>query len=89
MVNGMHATMNIEAKQTALQQEAADNLRLKKANEAVEYYRQQEAEALRQLASVRASLKNACEKHEALFIECEKRAGERRKAGLIEVSSCY
>ncbi len=81
--------MNTAAKQTATQQEASDALRLKKADESAEYYRQQEAEALRQLASVRNSLKIAREKREEIFMQNEKRAGERRKSGLIEVSSCY
>ena len=73
----------------AQQAEDADNLRLKRSQEALDHYRQKENEARRELASCVELTAKARAKHAALFIECEKRAGERRKAGLIENSSCY
>lgn len=81
--------MTTTSAQTAIQQEAADTLRVKKAKESIDYYKQKEAEAISQLASVRASLKNARERHEQIFMECERLAGERRRMGLIENSSQY
>ena len=63
--------------------ENQDSARLRKSEEAINYYRQKEAEALRELAIIRASLKSSREKHEALFAECQKRACDRRDAGLI------
>jgi hypothetical protein len=80
--------MNL-TKDSALKAEQDDNARLRKSSEAVEYYRQKEGEALRELASVREQLKRARDKHFGLFDECEKRACARRAAGLIEVSSEY
>lgn len=67
----------------AMKAEQEDNARLRKSEDAINYYRQKEADALRELASVRASLKSAREKHEALFAECQKRACDRRDTGLI------
>ena len=74
---------------TALQSEAEDNARLRKASESVEYYKQAEGNALRALADARSSLARAREKYAALFAECEKRAGERRKSGQIENTAGY
>lgn len=85
----MNLLITSTAKQTAIQQEAADSLRLKKADEAIEYFRQQEADAIRELNSVRESLRRAREKRNELFQQNEERAGQRRRAGLIEISSCY
>jgi hypothetical protein len=69
---------------TALESETEDNNRLRKAAEAVEHFKQAEAEALRALASVRSSLTTARRREAELFAECEKRACERRKSGQIE-----
>jgi hypothetical protein len=74
---------------SAVAQENEDNIRLRKSSEHIEYCKQAEAKALRDLADARQSLKRAREKHTTLFFECEKRAGARRKAGLIEVSANY
>lgn len=74
---------------TAHQAEQADNDRLKKSQEAIDYYRQKESEALRELALIRQSLATVREKHRQLFEECENRAAARRKAGLIEYTPGY
>lgn len=83
-------TMNdTNAKESALQAEQADNLRLKKADEFVEYCRQKENEARRALAEAVAQTQRAKQKWSELFQECEKRACARRKSGQIEVSRDY
>ena len=69
--------------------EAEDNLRLKRAHEALAHYRLKEGEARRALADAEGSTKRAKEKLDTLFVECEKRACERRKSGQIEVNSGY
>lgn len=69
---------------TALQSEAEDNLRLKRANEFIEHCKQAEAEAGRELVRAREQSALARRKYEELFIECEKRKCERRKSGQIE-----
>lgn len=75
--------------QSAQQAEQQDNDRLRKARESVEYAKNKANEARRALADAVESEKRAKEKFNALFEECEKRAGERRKAGLIENSRNY
>lgn len=74
---------------SAQQAEHDDNLRLRRSEQALAAYREQESAARRALNDAMASTKRAKEKHEALFAECEKRACERRKAGLIEVTAGY
>lgn len=76
-------------KSTAVLEEEADALRLKRAKEALESYRQAEAEARAALSRAIDSTRNMKEKCEALFAENEKRACARRKDGRITTSSCY
>ena len=74
---------------TAQQAEHDDNLRLRRSEQAVAAYREQENNARCALAEATASTKRAKEKHDALFAECEKRACARRNSGQIETSSPY
>lgn len=74
---------------SAMKAEQDDSLRLRRAEQALAAYRQQENDARRALADAVAATKRAKEKYEALFAECEQRAGERRRSGLIVNSSCY
>lgn len=66
-----------------------DSLRLRRSEQALAAYREQESNARRALNDAVTSTKRAKEKHEALFAECEKRACERRKSGQIENSCQY
>lgn len=68
---------------TAYQAEAEDNARLARAREELAKYRNAENEARKALALAVESTRKAKEKHDALFEECQKRAVDRRKAGLI------
>ena len=70
-------------KMSAQNAEQLDNQKLARANEAIEYYKEKETEALKSLAEIRKSLAVAREKHEALFRECESNAVARRKAGFF------
>lgn len=76
-------------KSTAVLEEEADNLRYKRAQEALQSYRQAESEARAALARAIESTKIMKEKCEALYHENEKRAVARRQAGRITNSSCY
>jgi len=69
--------------------ENEDNIRLRKAAEHIEFCKQAESKAQRDLADARQTLARAREKHVTLFMECEKRACARRKAGLIVVNAGY
>lgn len=69
--------------------EEEDNFHLRKAAEFLAHCRETENQARRELARAVEQTKRAKEKHEALFIECEKRAVARRKAGLIPLNTGY
>ena len=73
-----------QIKMTPEEQEQEDAKRVERAKNAVKYYRKKEAEAIKELAGIRASLAVVTAKYEAAFSECEARAVERRRAGLIE-----
>ena len=74
---------------TAIQSEQEDNIRLRKAEEFVAHCREMEKAARLALIDAERQTKRARERREELFAECEARACARRKAGLIENSSCY
>lgn len=63
--------------------EAEDNFRLKKAAEFLAHCRERENQARKALASAAESTRRAKEKHDALFIECEAQACERRKREVL------
>lgn len=73
----------------AQQAEHDDNLRLRRAEQALAAYREQENQARRALYEATESTKRAKEKYEALFMECEQCACARRDAGLIPNSAHY
>ena len=52
---------------------------LRRAKEALAYYREKENQAIINLASAREDTRNAREKYEKLFLEEEKREAERRR----------
>lgn len=78
-----------EGSMTALESEAEDNLRLRKAEEFLAYSRNAENDARRALAEAVARTKRAKEKYETLHEEVQNRAVARRKAGLITVNPGY
>lgn len=74
---------------SAQQAEHDDNLRLRRSEQALAAYREQENAARRALNEAIEATKRAKEKYEALFAECEKRACERRRSGQIECVAGY
>lgn len=68
------------ARTKTMTSEAEDNLRLRRASEALAYYREAENQVRRDLAGAVEQTKRAKEKYEAMFAECEARAVARRKA---------
>ncbi len=71
---------------TAHESEKEDNIRLRKAAEFITHCREDENRLRVELTQAIERSKRAKEKHETLFAECEKRAVERRKAGLIQAT---
>lgn len=74
---------------TAMIEEASDTMRIKKSAEYVQHCRKVMADAMKALNDARNDLDRARQKHEQLFIDCEKRAVQRRKRGQIQVSAGY
>jgi hypothetical protein len=69
---------------TARESEAADIEQVRKANEFLRHCRNIERDARKALANAEKQAKYASERYMAMFSECEARADQRRKAGLIE-----
>lgn len=65
------------------QAEQEDNFRLKKAREFLAHCRTKENEARVTLAQAVESSKRAKERFESLFVECDRRAVERRERGEV------
>lgn len=80
----MVGTMN-----NAKQLEEQDNEMLRKSEVALEYARQKESEARRALIEATKTVKTLKQKYERQFAECEERACQRRRKGLIEVNAGY
>lgn len=74
---------------TALEAEAEDNTRLRKAVEFIAHCMEAENQCRKALADAVERTKLARSKHEIAFNKCEARAVQRRKAGLIETNPGY
>lgn len=74
---------------TAIQAEERDNEMLRKAKESLEYAREKEREARRALRAAEETRKTLKAKYERLFRECDQKAYQRRKEGLIAINHGY
>ena len=75
-----------EKDMNALEAEAADIMRVRKAHEFLVHSRTAESEARKILADAIKQTALANKRYQDTFAECENRACERRKSGAIEVT---